>query len=405
MPSSLFARSRPSFCDWLKERSLNLPMSLTSATSLPEPPLELVVVVVPLLLLLLPPQPTTSRSAETPSNPQTTLIERSMPVARERKRADPKARPSSSSARGRLELGGNLELLLDDVRLVGVHQLDVRLRHGRVDLADAHAAVLQVEEQVAAGLEPAVLRLVDRLEDAVVDALDPGREHAARMLVLVLVDADAPDLRGRSGLQGAEATAAGDLEEHLGALRDHVLGDRLALVGRDEVLRVVDLDGRPGDGLLRTELVARDPDVHRRDLQAADGADVLLAHLLRHLRGEHADQAAGLVGRVRQAHHVLATAERRVLGRVVGDREVDLRVLLRDRVRRVGEQEAGRDDQVRVQPDSRSQVRDVVRGRVRLKRLDLDVQLLLSPDEPFLLRLVERAIVELADVADERGPV
>src|SRR5690349_14353504 len=172
MPSSLFARSRPSFCDWLKERSLNLPMSLTSATSLPEPPLELVVVVVPLLLLL-PPQPATSRSAETPSNPQTTLIERSMPVARKRKRADPKARPSSSSARDRLELGGNLELLLDDVRLVGVHQLDVRLRHGRVDLADAHAAVLQVEEQVAAGLEPAVLRLVDRLEDAVVDALDP----------------------------------------------------------------------------------------------------------------------------------------------------------------------------------------------------------------------------------------
>src|SRR6185503_12288191 len=203
--------------------------------------------------------PATSRSAETPSNPQTTLIGRSMPVARERKRADPKARPSSASARDRLELGGNLELVLDDVRLVGVHQLDVRLRHRRVDLADAHAAVLEVEEQVAAALEPAVLRLVDRLEDAVVDALDPGREHAARVLVLVLVDADAPDVGGRSGLQGAETAAAGNLEEHLRVLGDHVLGDRLALVGRDEVLRVVDQDLRPRDRLLGAELVARDP--------------------------------------------------------------------------------------------------------------------------------------------------
>src|SRR5689334_989264 len=252
MPSSLFARSRPSFCDWLKERSLNLPMSLTSATSLPEPPLELVVVVVPLLLLLLPPQPATSRSAETPSNPQTTLIGRSMPVARERKRADPKARPSSSSARGRLELGGNLELLLDDVRLVGVHQRDVRLRHRRVDLADAHAAVLEVEEQVAAALEPLLgHRLLNRLVDPVVDALDARRQDPRRVLVLVLVDPDAPDPRGGGGLQGAEATAAGDLEEHLCALRDLVLGDRLAKVGLDEVLRVADLDGRPRDGLLR----------------------------------------------------------------------------------------------------------------------------------------------------------
>ena len=44
------------------------------------------------------------------------------------------------------------------------------------------------------------------------------------------------------GAQRAEPAAAGDLEEHLGALRDLVLGDRLALVGRDEVLRVADQD-------------------------------------------------------------------------------------------------------------------------------------------------------------------
>src|SRR6185503_1382595 len=121
----------------------------------------------------------------------------------------------SSSLR---QLRRDVQLLLDDVRLVGVHQRDVRLRHGRVDLAHAHAAVLEVEEQVAAALEPlAGLGLLDGL-----------------------VDADAPDARSRSGLERPEATAAGDLEEHLSALSDHVVGDRLALVRSDEVLRVVD---------------------------------------------------------------------------------------------------------------------------------------------------------------------
>src|SRR5215468_4074824 len=62
-----FLRSRPSFCDWLKERSLNLPMSLISATSLSEFA-PVVAVVVPLLLLLLPPQPAANTSTTaTPS--------------------------------------------------------------------------------------------------------------------------------------------------------------------------------------------------------------------------------------------------------------------------------------------------------------------------------------------------
>src|SRR6185295_17647310 len=56
-----------------------------------------------------------------------------------------------------------------------------------------------------------------------------------------------PQMWAAGGLQGAEAAAAGNLEEHLRVLGDHVLGDRLALVGRDEVLRVVDQDLRPRD--------------------------------------------------------------------------------------------------------------------------------------------------------------
>ena len=95
-------------------------------------------------------------------------------------------------------------------------------------------------------LNPPFLRLLDRLVDAVVDPLDPGREDPLRVPVLVLVDPDAPDVGGGGRLQGAEATATGDLEEHLRALGDHVLGDRLALVGRDKVLRVVNQDLRPG---------------------------------------------------------------------------------------------------------------------------------------------------------------
>jgi hypothetical protein len=44
---------------------------------------------------------------------------------------------------------------------------------------------------------------------------------------------------------------------------------------------------------LRAELVAGDPDVDRRDLEAADRADHLLAALLLdHVRGEVADEAA-----------------------------------------------------------------------------------------------------------------
>src|SRR5215475_504388 len=302
-----------------------------------------------------------------------------------------------------LERSRDLDLARDDLLLQLVHLVDQRLRHGRVDLADVHAAVLQVEQQVVAALELALRDQLRGLKDAVVDALDAGGEDALGVVVLVLVDADAPDAGLVGSLQRPEPAAARDLEQHLGALRDLVLSDRLALVRGDEVLGVADQDLDVRVVELRAVLVAGDPDVDRRDLQPADRADDLLAALLlRHLGGEVADQAARLVRRVGQAHHVLAAVEGRPLDVVVGDREVDVRVVLGDGVGGVGEQEAGRDDQVGLLADGLRQVRDVVRGRVRLQLGRLDPELGLRAVEALLLRLVEGAVVELADVADQR---
>src|SRR5215218_9970066 len=235
----------------------------------------------------------------------------------------------ASTAGDSMEVGGpglqgrgDLDLARDDLLLQLVHLVDELLGHGRVDLADGHALVLQVEEQVAAAPELVLGDLVDRREDAVVDPLHAGGEHPLGVVVLVLVDPYAPDAGRVRRLERTEAAAARDLEEHLRALCDLVLGDCLALVGRDEVLRVPDqhLDVRVEH--LRAVLVAGNPDVDRRDLEAPDGPDDLLAALLlRHLGGEVADEAARLVRRVGEPLDVLAAVEGLALDVVVGDRE------------------------------------------------------------------------------------
>src|SRR5581483_10119190 len=79
----------------------------------------------------------------------------------------------------------HLDLARDDLRLERVHLRDERLRHARVDLADADAVVLQVEQQVAAALELAGLRLLHGVVDADVDPLQRARQHALRQAVLV----------------------------------------------------------------------------------------------------------------------------------------------------------------------------------------------------------------------------
>src|SRR4051794_29959886 len=309
---------------------------------------------------------------------------------------------------GLLDRRRNLQLAGDDLRPVAVHQLDVGRGHGRVDLADAHAAVLQVEHEIRAALELALLLLLRDGEDAVVDPLHAAREDALRELELVDVDADAPLAALVGSLERAETAAARDLEEHVRALRDLVRGNGLALVGRDEVLRVLDQDLRSRNSLLRAELVARDPDVDRRDLESADRADRVRAVLCRHLRGEDADETAGLVRGIRETLDVveedlalLVREGRRVHG-VVRDREMHVRELLRVCGLGARKQEACRDHELRTLANRRVEVRRVVARRVRLGADSGDPELRLRPVQTRQLVLVEPVIGELADVADER---
>src|SRR5205823_1265481 len=97
------------------------------------------------------------------------------------------------------------------------------------------------------------------------DALDAARQDTLRCAVLVDVDADAPDAGSVSGLQRAEPAATRNLEEHLRARPDLVLRDGLTLVGRDEVVRVLHEHLHARNDLVDAELVARDPDVDRRN--------------------------------------------------------------------------------------------------------------------------------------------
>src|SRR5690349_7764165 len=78
------------------------------------------------------------------------------------------AEDSMEAAGAKLQGRGRLDLARDDLGLQLVHLVDERLRYGRVDLADAHAAVLEVEEQVAAALELPLGDLLGGDEDTVV---------------------------------------------------------------------------------------------------------------------------------------------------------------------------------------------------------------------------------------------
>ena len=258
-----------------------------------------------------------------------------------------------------------------------------------------------------AGHQRAGLDRLDEPEDAEIDALHRARQDVRAEVRLVDVDAVAPDTGLLRRRKRAEAARACDREDDLRTGRDLVLRDRLALVLRDEVLRVADQDLRPGDALPSAGPVAGDERVDRRDLHAARRADRVAARALRHQRGEAADQVALLLGLERDPGDVLddqlpvLVRERRDLDRVVRDRELGVRELLRDRRLRVCEQEARRDDCVIPEPRDRREVRDVVACGVRLDRPGLHVQLRLGHLQPGQLVLVEALVVEPADVADQ----
>src|SRR6266545_1479174 len=348
------------------------------------------------------------RSSRTVASSTRRLNNRAGPKARSVRRNERARRPALfvetlclvlPDRRRRLDLAG------DDLRLQRVDLLQPGLRElgPLAELPEADAAVLQVEDEVAAADVPlAGLRSLDGEEDADVHPLHGAREDVAAEERLVDVDADTPAAALLRRVERTEAARPRDVEHDLRARLDLVLGDALALRLVEEVLRVADLDYCALHALLGAGLVTREKRVDRRDLDAADDADVLLARTRRNVRGETADQIAVLLRRVREALDVRdSTVERRALHVVVRDRELRVRELLRDVVRRIGQQEAGRDDDVVAAPCERGHVRQVVARRARLDRPVLDLQLLGRPLQPRQLVLVEALVVEATNVADQ----
>src|SRR5581483_11279567 len=136
----------------------------------------------------------------------------------------------------RLELDDGLDLDLPGRDLLADRDRlrDERLRHLRADGAEADAAVLQAVEHVGAALELARLRLGRQVLDGLVDPLQGARQHVRPEVELVGVDA--PDVVLLRRREGAEATAARDLEDDLRALLDlrqrRLVALRLVVEGR-----------------------------------------------------------------------------------------------------------------------------------------------------------------------------
>src|SRR5215210_3780830 len=301
-----------------------------------------------------------------------------------------------------LQRGGRRDLAVDDPLLELVDLVENVLRHLVARLAERDALVLQVEDRVGPALERPLLHGLRRVVHGRVDALDRARQDVRPEVRLVAVDADAPLPLLLRGVERAEPAAAGDLEHDLRALRDLVERDLLALVLRDEVLRIrrEDLDLRVAR--LCTGLVAGDEDVDRRELDPADRADHLLAAcLLRDHRRHAADEVAVLVRRERQPLHVRVALERRRLHRVVDDREVRVGEALRGGVQGLCEQEPDRDRHVVALAGERRQVRHVVARLARLDAASGDSEFAFGALQSLERRLVERLVVEAPDVRDE----
>ena len=230
--------------------------------------------------------------------------------------------------------------------------------------------VLEVEDGVDAAAVPPRLDGLSGQEHGGVDALDGAREDVPAEVRLVLVDADAPAPAFTRRVESTEATAPGDLEDDLRALRDLVQRDLLALGLVGEGLRERDQDVRPGHALARAGAVGRDEDADRRGMFRPPTAEIVLFPARRAIRRETPDHVAVLVRREGEAADVARrrdalrrVGERRILHRVVDDREARGRELPRDGVRRVGEQEAHRDRDVVTLARERREVRDVVARR------------------------------------------
>jgi hypothetical protein len=119
-----------------------------------------------------------------------------------------------------------------------------------------------LKECVDAALQAVAHGEPDRLTDANVDLLRGAGEDVVPQEALVVVDAEAPLLLLRA-LERTEPAAAGDLEDDVGVLAHLLERDFLALVLRDEVLRV--FRGRSSACLHEQSADVHDPELHVRE--------------------------------------------------------------------------------------------------------------------------------------------
>ena len=87
--------------------------------------------------------------------------------------------------------------------------------------------------------------------------------------------------------------------------------------------------------------------------------------------------------------------------REVDDREAHVWELVRDGVDRVRHQEPDSDHEVEVLLRETGEVRDVVGALLRLEHPPLHPELLLRAQEAHVVQVVERAVVQAADVGDQ----
>src|SRR5262249_41937284 len=147
----------------------------------------------------------------------------------------------------------------------------------RAEGSQARAAVVQVVDDVSAGRERPGRQPPDPFEHRPVGVLQHAGEDVWAQMRLVDVDSDGEDSLLLRRLEGARAARAGDPDDDGGTLRDMAEGDRLALARMEEVARIGVQRPDPRHRGSGSGLEAGDEVVDRRELEAADGADGVLA--------------------------------------------------------------------------------------------------------------------------------
>ena len=159
---------------------------------------------------------------------------------------------------------------------------------------------------------------------------------------------------------------------------------------------------------LRAGCVARAIAIDRRDLDAADPRDHVLAVdaldlRLLHRAGEVAGEVAGLLLTEEQTLNVLRTRDLRVGRAHIDDRELRVRERSGGLADGLGHQEADADHEICTAGRGGLEVRDVVLIGLRLLDLDGDTELGSGLLQALVGERVEALVVETTDVGDQNG--